>query len=172
MSKPKTMMATVQSTLLVCWVGLHFLELLFLGVEESLYLLLSESDDMDINARNNDDKSALFYARTPKMVHLMSLLKKTDLWAEASIKETNFKKGKGSSSDNETSKEQSALESLLRTNGECAKALLATAISTNGKEQMDKDLLLIYDLKLLINKVICLDTIKPQPSIFISGPRI
>ena len=40
------------------------------------------------------------------------------------------------------------LEGLLRSNGECAKALLSAGVSTNGKEHTDKDLLLIYDLEI------------------------
>lgn len=100
------------------------------------------------------------------MVHLLSLHKGTDLWAEARLKDRVLQeakevlKGKGSSNSNKTlkftlpSEGQTALEGLLRTNGECAKALLSSAISTNGKEQTDKDLLLVYDLKLLTNKVV------------------
>ena len=40
----------------------------------------------------------------------------------------------------------SVLQSLLRTNGECAKALLSTGIATNGKEDTDPGLEIIYNL--------------------------
>ena len=98
-------------------------------MEETLYLLLSIGNGNDVNAKNAKGKSPIFYARTPKMVHLLARHPEIDLEAR--------------DKDNHT-----VLESLLRTNGECAKALLSTAISTNGKEHTDPGLVFALDLKL------------------------
>jgi hypothetical protein len=95
--------------------------------------LLSVCSKEDVNARNKKEKTPIFYARTPRMVHLLALHPDTDLQAE----------------DRD---HRSLLESLLRTNRECAKTLLSTGISTNGKEHTDKDLALVYNLKLFAKK--------------------
>ena len=106
----------------------------FLGVEEIIYVLLSVSTKDEVNARNKKDKTPIFYARTPKMVQLLSLHEDTDLRVKDHDQHT-------------------LLEGLLRTNGECAKALLSSGVSTNGKEHTDRDLLLIYDLEIFTKSV-------------------
>ena len=106
----------------------------FLGVEEIIYVLLSVSTKDEVNARNKKDKTPIFYARTPKMVQLLSLHEETDLRVKDHDQHT-------------------LLEGLLRTNGECAKALLSSGVSTNGKEHTDRDLLLIYDLEIFTKSV-------------------
>ena len=68
------------------------------------------------------------------MVQLLSLHEFTDLRVK----------------DNE---HHTLLEGLLRSNGECAKALLSAGVSTNGKEHTDKGLLLIYDLEIFTKSV-------------------
>ena len=106
----------------------------FLGVEEIIYVLLSVSTKDEVNARNKKEKTPIFYARTPKMVQLLSLHEDTDLRVKDKDQNT-------------------LLEGLLRTNGECAKALLSSGVSTNGKEYTDRDLLLIYDLEIFTKTV-------------------
>ena len=106
----------------------------FLGVEEIIYVLLSVSTKDEVNARNKKEKTPIFYARTPKMVQLLSLHEDTDLRVKDKDQNT-------------------LLEGLLRTNGECAKALLSSGVSTNGKEYRDRDLLLIYDLEIFTKTV-------------------
>ena len=108
--------------------------LYFLGVEEIIYVLLSMSTKDEVNARNKKEKTPIFYARTPKMVQLLSLHEDTDLRVKDKDQHT-------------------LLEGLLRTNGECAKALLSSGVSTNGKEHTDRDLLLIYDLEIFTKSV-------------------
>ena len=109
---------------------IHLFILVYIpGVDEIIYVLLSVSSKEEVNKRNKKGKTPIFYARTPKMVQLLSLHEFTDLRVK----------------DNE---HHTLLEGLLRSNGECAKALLSTRISTNGKEHTDKDLLLIYDLEI------------------------
>ena len=44
---------------------------------------------------------------------------------------------------------ETVLESLLKTNPECAKTLLSSRITTNNKPLNDKELLFIYNLKLM-----------------------
>ena len=105
-----------------------------LGVEEIIFVLLSVSTKEEVNARNNKNKTPIFYARTPKMVQLLSLHEDTDL----RVKDRD---------------QHTLLEGLLRTNGECAKALLSSGVTTNGKEHTDKDLLLIYDLEIFTKPV-------------------
>ena len=105
-----------------------------LGVEEIIFVLLSVSTKEEVNARNNKNKTPIFYARTPKMVQLLSLHEDTDL----RVKDRD---------------QHTLLEGLLRTNGECAKALLSSGVTTNGKEHTDKDLLLIYDLEIFTKSV-------------------
>ena len=105
-----------------------------LGVEEIIYVLLSVSTKDEVNAKNKKEKTPIFYARTPKMVQLLSMHKDTDLQVKDYQQHT-------------------LLEGLLRTNEECAKALLTSGISTNGKEQTDRDLLLIYDLEIFTKSV-------------------
>ena len=41
------------------------------------------------------------------------------------------------------------LEAMLKNNPDCAKTLLSSGITTNNKEFNDKDLMFIYDLKML-----------------------
>ena len=106
----------------------------FLGVEEIIYVLLSVSTKDEVNARYKKEKTPIFYARTPKMVQLLSLHEDTDLRVKDKDQNT-------------------LLEGLLRTNGECAKALLSSGVSTNGKEYRDRDLLLIYDLEIFTKTV-------------------
>ena len=106
----------------------------FLGIEEIIYVLLSVSTKDEVNVRNKKNKTPIFYARTPKMVHLLSLHEETDLRVKDHDQHT-------------------LLEGLLRTNGECAKALLSSGVSTNGKEHTDRDLLLIYDLEIFTKSV-------------------
>ena len=106
----------------------------FSGVEEIIYVLLSVSTKDEVNARNKKEKTPIFYARTPKMVQLLSLHEDTDLRVKDKDQNT-------------------LLEGLLRTNGECAKALLSSGVSTNGKEYTDRDLLLIYDLEIFTKTV-------------------
>ena len=105
-----------------------------LGVEEIIYVLLSVSTKDEVNAKNKKNKTPIFYARTPKMVQLLSMHEDTDLRVK----------------DHE---QHTLLEGLLRTNGECAKALLSSGVSTNGKEHTDRDLLLIYDLEIFTKSV-------------------
>ena len=105
-----------------------------LGVEEIIFVLLSVSTKEEVNARNNKNKTPIFYARTPKMVQLLLLHEDTDL----RVKDRD---------------QHTLLEGLLRTNGECAKALLSSGVTTNGKEHTDKDLLLIYDLEIFTKSV-------------------
>ena len=105
-----------------------------LGVEEIIYVLLSVSTKEEVNAKNKKDKTPIFYAWTPKMVQLLSMHEDTDLRVK----------------DHE---QNTLLEGLLRTNAECAKALLSSAVSTNGKEHTDRDLLLIYDLEIFTKSV-------------------
>ena len=107
---------------------------LVLGVEEIIYVLLSVSTKDEVNAKNKKNKTPIFYARTPKMVQLLSMHEDTDLRVK----------------DHE---QHTLLEGLLRTNGECAKALLSSGVSTNGKEHTDRDLLLIYDLEIFTKSV-------------------
>ena len=104
------------------------------GVEEIIYVLLSASTKDEVNAKNKKNKTPIFYARTPKMVQLLSMHEDTDLRVK----------------DHE---QHTLLEGLLRTNGECAKALLSSGVSTNGKEHTDRDLLLIYDLEIFTKSV-------------------
>ena len=105
-----------------------------LGVEEIIYVLLSVSTKDEVNAKNKKNKTPIFYARTPKMVQLLSMHEDTDLRVK----------------DHE---HHTLLEGLLRTNAECAKTLLSSALSTNGKEHTDRDLLLIYDLEIFTKSV-------------------
>ena len=107
---------------------------LVVGVEEIIYVLLSVSTKDEVNAKNKKNKTPIFYARTPKMVQLLSMHEDTDLRVK----------------DHE---QNTLLEGLLRTNGECAKALLSSGVSTNGKEHTDRDLLLIYDLEIFTKSV-------------------
>ena len=107
---------------------------LVVGVEEIIYVLLSVSTKDEVNAKNKKNKTPIFYARTPKMVQLLSMHEDTDLRVK----------------DHE---QHTLLEGLLRTNGECAKALLSSGVSTNGKEHTDRDLLLIYDLEIFTKSV-------------------
>ena len=71
----------------------------------------------------------MFYARTSKMVHILCMHEGTDKMV----------------SDAEN---HSLLEGLLYKDAECSKALLSNGLTTNGKEQKDKNLLLVYNLDL------------------------
>ena len=57
--------------------------------------------------------------------------------------------GMGEYLSNETETTKTVLEALLKNNSECAKTLLSSGISTNNKEFNDRDLIFIYNLKML-----------------------
>ena len=83
------------------------------------------------------------------MIQLLFLHKETDLLVEVQLKGRFLEeakrvyKGKGSLNNKLSANNQTVLQCLHTNNGECAKARLSTAISTNGKENFDKDLLFI-----------------------------
>ena len=110
--------------------------------------------------KNKKEKSPLFYARTPKMVLMLSMQ------PEINIYETRSKAEKKAHGDfmgmsrylsptmnkeeiQGQCKTQTVLESLLKNNAECANTLLSSRITTNNKELNDRDLLFIYDLKMM-----------------------
>ena len=91
-------------------------------------------DDIEIlNLKNKDQKSPIYYARTPKMMMMLSSLSEVDIY------------GRG----DDVVGGETILESLLKTNPECAKTLLSSRITTNNKPLNDKELLFIYNLKLM-----------------------
>ena len=95
---------------------------------------MSLSTGDEINAENKKGKTPIFYARTPMVVQLLSLHKDTNL----RLKDREH---------------HTLLEEYLRTNGESAKALLCSGVSSNGKVHTDRDLLLIYDPDIFIKSV-------------------
>ena len=104
--------------------------------------------------KNKKQKSPLFYARTPKMVLMLSMQPEINIYETRSKVE---KKSHGDFMSRYLNKEEmqghcrteTVLESLLKNNAECANTLLSSRITTNNKELNDRDLLFIYDLKMM-----------------------
>ena len=74
------------------------------------------------------------------MVLLLSKQSNTDLY-EKRLKEPERKR-----------EEHTVLEDLLENNPECAKTLLSTGVGTNDKQLNEKDLVITYNLSLLVKK--------------------
>ena len=99
-------------------------------MEETLYLLLlvAKKTKKSVDVQNNKGKSPFFYARTPKMVLLLSLFSNLSL------------------TDNQG---ETVLEACLRHNPQCAETLLSSGVTSNNKEFTDKELLFVYNLRFL-----------------------
>ena len=128
-----------------------------MGAEETLYILLlvAKRNKKNVDIQNNKGKvflingslykcipqSPFFYARTPKMVLLLSLLSDPTIVDKKghTVLEACIRLGTSGVSLHKT-----------RHNPACAEALLSTAVSTNNKELVDKNLLLIFNLKMFL----------------------
>jgi hypothetical protein len=117
----------------------------------------AENDAEILNMKNKKEKSPIFYARTPKMVLMLSMQPDVNIYETASKVEEKQQvdfMGMGVYLSNDPKKEEmetnkTVLEALLKNNSECAKTLLSSGITTNNKEFNDRDLLFIYNLKML-----------------------
>ena len=108
------------------------------GTEETLLLLMSfaENSDKILNSVNKEGMTPIFYARSPKMVFILS--------KEPKIDKFRMRRDLQCSEKNET-----VLETMVKNNSECARTFLTSGIETNNKPLNDRDLLLIYDLNLV-----------------------
>ena len=100
-------------------------------------------------------KSPIFYARTPKMVLMLSMQPDVNRYEIRSKREEKRLRShylRGDKSKYEVQTTETVLESLLKNNSECAKTLLSSGITTNNKAFNDKDLLFIYNLKMLVKE--------------------
>jgi len=108
--------------------------------------------------KNKKQKSPIFYARTPKMVLMLSMQLEVNVYdTRSKVEEKHHSDFMSRYLSNSSHKEETetqdttetVLESLLKNNSECAKTLLSSRIATNNKEFNDRDLLFIYNLRMM-----------------------
>jgi hypothetical protein len=102
--------------------------------------------------KNSKKKSPIFYARTPKMVLMLSMQPTVTIY-DTRCKLTVNKHLMSGEEKIETT--ETVLEALLKNNSECAKTLLSSGITKNNKDFNDRDLIFIYNMKMLAKEKTC-----------------